>query len=147
MLLAGQRSYFELTILDYEYAATSQFYTDRNTLRLALRAGWQQHRSTATAPLLLTWEVVALLDWFTYLLKNGRSLPRLQFAEPCLKVECISANSDEFLIQIQMAHEAAPDWQSHPERLFWLPVVVRSAQLREAVLQLQQQTKRFPIRS
>lgn len=146
MLLTGQRSYFELNILDYEYDATSPFHTDRNMLRLALRAGWQQHRSTAIAPLLLTWETTTLLDWFTHLLRNGRPLPRLQFSEPCLKFECVSATTDEFLIQIQMAHEAAPDWYQNPEQPFWLPVVVRSAQLREAVQQLQQQVKRFPVR-
>lgn len=146
MLLTGQRSYFELNILDYEYDATSSFLNDRNTLRLALRAGWQQHRSTATAPLLMTWEIPTLLNWFTHLLKHGRPLPRLQFAEPCLKFECVSATSDEFLIQIQMAYEAAPDWHYIPEQPFWLPVVVRSAQLQEAVLQLQQQARKFPVR-
>lgn len=146
MLLTGQRSYFELNVLGYEYDAASPFHTDRNTLRLALRAGWQQHRSTASAPLLMTWETNTLLAWFTHLLKNGRPLPRLQFSEPCLKFECVSATTDEFLIQIQMAYEVAPDWHQNPEQPFWLPVVVRSAQLQEAVLQLQQQVKRFPVR-
>lgn len=146
MLLTGQRSFFELNLLDYEYPSDSPAAADRNLLWIAVRSGWQHHQSTATAAVLYAHEVKLLLHWLQQLLTTGRPQPRLAFTEPCLSFECLSADTDEFLIQIRLAHEIAPDWHSDPFSPFWLPVVVPKAKLRDAVSRLAQQSDRFPVR-
>lgn len=146
MLLIGQRSFFELNILDYEYAPDSSSLADRNLLWVAVRSGWQHHQSTSTAAILHTYEVEQLLNWLRYLHSTGRSQNRLLFSEPCLSFECISADSDEFLLQIKLAFEVAPDWHDDPFSPFWLPVVVPRRKLLEAINQLSDQFLSFPVR-
>jgi len=146
MLLIGQRSFFELNILDYENAPDSPSSADRNLLWVALRSGWQHHQSTSTAAILYTYEISTLLDWLRQLHTTGRSQGRLVFTEPCLSLECISADSDEFLLQIKLAFEIAPDWHDDPLSPFWLPVVVTRHKLAEAIGQLSDQFLNFPVR-
>lgn len=146
MLLIGQRSFFELTILDYENAPDSPSSADRNLLWLALRSGWQHHQSASTSAILHTYEIVKLLNWLRTLLATGRPPGRLVFAEPCLSMECISADADEFLLQIKLAFEIAPNWHNDPFAPFWLPVVVTKHKLAEAIHQLADQSISFPVR-
>ncbi|AQG78495.1 hypothetical protein [Spirosoma montaniterrae] len=146
MLLTGQRSFFELNILDYEHDAANPVMADRNLLWIAIRSGWQHHQSTSTAAILHTYEVETLLGWMRHLYTTGRPLPRLLFSEPCLSVECISADTDEFLLQIKLAYEIAPDWHSDPFLPFWLPVVVSKRKLAEAIDELSGQFINFPVR-
>jgi hypothetical protein len=146
MILIGQRSFFELTILDYEYAPDSPSFADRNLLWVAVRSGWQHHQSTSTAAILHAYEIELLLDWFRALQATGRPQSRLLFSEPCLSFECISADSDEFLLQIKLAFEVAPDWHDDPFSPFWLPVVVPKRKLADAISQLTDQFLKFPVR-
>lgn len=146
MLLAGQRSFFELNILDYEHPPTTLSSVDRNLLWVAIRSGWQHHQSTSTAAVLYTQEVDLLLHWLRHLYTTGRAQPRLLFTEPCLSFECISADSDEFLLQIKLAFEVAPDWHNDPFSPFWLPVVIPRRRLTEAIQQLADQFLKFPVR-
>ncbi|WP_040006377.1 WapI family immunity protein [Fibrisoma limi] len=146
MLLNGQRSYFELNLLDYEHPQTAPSSADRNLLWVAVRTGWQHHQSTATAAILHTYEIERLIHWLRHLCTTGRPLPRLLFSEPCLSFECISADTDEFLLQIKLAFEVAPDWHYDPFTPFWLPVVINKHKLSEAIHQLEQQFSNFPVR-
>ena len=146
MLLIGQRSFFELNILDYENAPDSPSSADRNLLWVAVRSGWQHHQSTSTAAILHTYEVESLINWFRYLHTTGRPQGRLLFSEPCLSFECISADTDEFLLQIKLAFEVAPDWHDDPFSPFWLPVVVPKRKLVDAIDQLAAQFLNFPVR-
>lgn len=146
MLLIGQRSFFELNILDYEYALDNSSVADRNLLWVAVRSGWQHHQTTSTAAILHTYEVEQLINWLRYLHTTGRPQNRLLFSEPCLSFECISADSDEFLLQIKLAFEVAPDWHDDPFSPFWLPVVVPKRKLLEAINQLSDQFLSFPVR-
>lgn len=146
MLLVGRRSFFELNILDYENAPDSPSAADRNLLWVAVRSGWQHHQSTSTAAILHTYEVEALLSWLRLLSATGRSQPRLLFSEPCISFECLSADAEEFLLQVKLAYEVAPDWHDDPFSPFWLPVVVSKRRLMEAVDQLADQFLNFPIR-
>lgn len=146
MLLVGQRSFFELNILDYEHAPDNSSLADRNLLWVAIRSGWQHHQSTSTAAILHTYEVEQLIDWLRHLHTTGRPQNRLIFSEPCLNFECISADSDEYLLQIKLAFEVAPDWHNDPFSPFWLPVVVPKRKLLEAINQLSDQFLSFPVR-
>ena len=146
MLLNGQRSFFEMTILDYENAPDSPSSADRNLLWLALRSGWQHHQSASTSAILYAYEVTKLLNWLRTLHTTGRPTGRLVFTEPCLSIECISADADEFLLQIKLAFEIAPDWHSDPFAPFWLPVVITKRRLSDAINQLTDQSISFPVR-
>ncbi len=146
MLLTGQRSFFELNILDYENASDSPASADRNLLWVAVRSGWQHHQSMSTAAILYTYEIDMLLNWLRHLYATGRSQNRLLFREPCLSFECISADTDEFLLQIKLANEVAPDWHDDPFSPFWLPIVVPKRKLLEAINQLAEQFIIFPVR-
>lgn len=146
MLLIGQRSLFELNILDYEHASDVSSMADRNLLWVAVRSGWQHHQSRSTAAILHTYEIELLLNWLRGLQAAGRPLGRLLFSEPCLSFECISADADTFLLQIKLAFEIAPDWHSDPLAPFWLPVVVPKRKLMEAIDQLSDQFLGFPVR-
>ncbi len=146
MHLIGQRSFFELNVLDYEHPATTASVADRNLLWVAVRTGWQHHQSTSTAAILHTYELDALINWLRQLHSTGRSPGRLLFAEPCLGFECISADSEEYLLQIKLAFEIAPDWHEDPFLPFWLPIVVTKAKLVDAIRQLEDQFINFPVR-
>ncbi|GAB3554285.1 WapI family immunity protein [Spirosoma fluminis] len=146
MLLIGQRSFFELNILDYEHAPDATVSSDRNLLWVAVRSGWQHHQSTSTAAILHTYEIDVLLGWLRHLYATGRPQSRLLFSEPCLSFECLSADSDEFLLQIKLAFEIAPDWHTDPFSPFWLPVVISKRKLAEAIDQLVDQFLNFPVR-
>ncbi|GAA4459847.1 hypothetical protein GCM10023189_34060 [Nibrella saemangeumensis] len=146
MRLAGSRSFFELNVLDYEYPASTAYRTDRNLLLIGFRAGWHKNQTAKTAPLLLTWELDALINWLRQLRDTGRMAPRLAFSEPCLAFECLSASANEFLLQIKMAQEATPDWHQNPQQPFWLPIVVTAAQISDAIHQLKSQAEIFPVR-
>lgn len=146
MLLIGQRSFFELNILDYENAPDSPSSADRNLLWVAVRSGWQHHQSMSTAAILYTHEIEMLLNWLRHLHATGRPQNRLLFTEPCLSFECISADTDEFLLQIKLAYEVAPDWHDDPFSPFWLPIVVPKRKLLEAIKQLADQFLIFPVR-
>lgn len=146
MLLIGQRSFFELNILDYEHSPDSSSSADRNLLRVAVRSGWQHHQSTSTAAILHAHEVELLLNWLRCLHTTGRPQSRLLFSESCLSFECISADTDEFLLQIKLAFEVAPDWHTDPFSPFWLPVVVPKRKLMDAINQLTDQFVNFPVR-
>lgn len=146
MLLHGQRSFFELNILDYEHASDTPIAADRNLLWVAVRSGWQHHQSTSTAAILHTYEIEQLLNWMRHLCVTGRPQSRLLFSEPCLSMECISADTDEFLLQIKLAFEIAPDWHDDPFSPFWLPIVISKRKLSEAIEQLADQFLKFPVR-
>ena len=146
MLLTGQRSFFELNILDYEHSLESPSPADRNLLWVAVRSGWQHHQSMSTAAIIHTYEVESLINWFRHLHTTGRPQARLLFSEPCLSFECISADTDEFLLQIKLAYEVAPDWHDDPFSPFWLPVVVPKRKLVAAIDQLADQFLHFPVR-
>ncbi len=146
MILSGQRSFFELNILDYEHLPDNPSPADRNLLWVAVRSGWQHHQSTSTAAILHTYEVDALLVWLRNLHANGRPQSRLLFSEPCLSFECISADADEFLLQIKLAFEVAPDWHTDPSSPFWLPVIVPKRKLADSISQLADQFLSFPVR-
>ena len=146
MLLIGQRSFFELNILDYENAPDSPSSADRNLLWVAVRSGWQHHQSTATAAILHTYEIEPLIAWLRQLQTGGRLPGRLLFSEPCLSIECLSADSEEFLLQVKLAFEIAPDWHDDPFSPFWLPVVVSKRKLSEAIEELTRQFIKFPVR-
>ncbi len=146
MLLVGQRSFFELMILDYENAPDSPSSADRNLLWLAIRSGWQHHQSASTSAILHTYEVAKLLGWLRSLYTTGRPPGRLVFTEPCLSIECISAEADEFILQVKLAFEIAPNWHSDPFSPFWLPVVVTRHKLADAISQLADQSVNFPVR-
>ena len=146
MILSGQRSFFELNILDYEHREDSFSLMDRNLLRIAVRSGWQHHQSTSTAAILHMHEVELLLNWFRHLYTTGRPQSRLLFSEPCLSFECISADTDEFLLQIKLASEIAPNWHDDPFAPFWLPVIVPKRKLMDAIDQLANQFLYFPLR-
>ena len=146
MLLIGQRSFFELDILDYEHAPDTFSPADRNLLWVAIRSGWQHHQSMSTAAILHSYEVESLLNWFRHLQDTGHPQGRLLFSEPCLSFECISADTDEFLLQIKLAFEVAPNWHNDPFSPFWLPVVVPRRKLADAIHQLAKQFVDFPVR-
>ena len=146
MLLVGQRSFFELNILDYEHPATAASSADRNLLWVAVRSGWQHHQSTSTAAILRTYELHTLISWLRQLYSTGRSPGRLVFAEPCLGFECISADSDEYLLQVKLAFEIAPGWHEDPFAPFWLPIVVTKHKIVDAIRQLEDQIINFPVR-
>ncbi|GAA4397060.1 hypothetical protein GCM10023187_05910 [Nibrella viscosa] len=146
MRLAGSRSFFELNVLDYEYPAGTSQRTERNLLLIGFRAGWHKNQTAKIAPLLFTWEINSLIDWLLHLRNTGRMAPRLAFNEPCLAFECLSASANEFLLQVQLAQEATPDWHHNPYQPFWLPVVVTATQISEAIDQLKQQAEIFPVR-
>ena len=146
MLLIGQRSFFELNVLDYEHPETIVSTADRNLLWVAVRSGWQHHQSTSTAAIIHAYELDTLINWLSRLRDTGQSPGRLLFTEPCLGFECISADSDEYLLQIKLAFEIAPDWHADPFSPFWLPIVVSKAKLVEAISQLEDQSANFPVR-
>jgi len=146
MLLIGQRSFFELNLLDYQYSSATPSEVERNRLWVAVRAGWWSHRSTSKATILQTYEIERLLTWLSQLYKMGGSPERLLFSDPSLSMECISGDENELLLQIKLAYAIAPDWHDDPLSPFWLPIVVAKTKIGEAITNLEGQFAKFPVR-
>lgn len=146
MRLTSTRSSLELTILDYDVPHGQADPTERNVLLISLLVTWHQNQSIRIAPILLTWEVVELRHWLQHLITHPQPLSRLHFSEPCFGIECLSAVKGEYLLQVFMKHEVAPDWHYDVELPFWLPIIVDESQVRQAIAYLAAQSRVFPVR-
>lgn len=146
MILAGQRSFFELTVLAYQHPVTESALTGQNLLRTTVRYGWLEQQPSANEAVLSAQEINSLINWLKQLYATGQPRERLNFKQSSLGFECISASHNEFLIQVKLSADIAPDWYINPLSSFWLPVVISKKKLANAINQLVNQFIKFPVR-
>jgi|GEM_PF-926473 len=150
MTLTGPTGSFELTVLDYEYSDSLRFL-ERNGLLVHLRTHHQNHEWAQAAPVLSTWELEMLCDWMRSVV-NRRAAPhnhqshRITFVEPDLSFSDFSAENEDFDLRLKLSHEAQPSWQYGSKQPFYLTLTPDAKQLQNAIADLDQQLKQFPVR-
>lgn len=144
MKLTGPESGFELNILDYE-CSDSPYFMDRNWLIVSLKTSYHNQKCIKTAPILSTWEVELLLKWMRSVASGREISPRLTFVEPALGFNNLSDGQGLYRFGIKLGSAARPNWQ-HDLKPFYLPVTPDKDELQGAILDLEQQLQRFPVR-
>ncbi len=145
MTLTGPTGSFELTVLDYEYS-DSPCFLERNGLLVHLRTRHQHHERVQAAPVLSTWELEMLCDWMRSVANRRHQSHRITFIEPELSFSDFSADNERYDLRLKLSHEAQPAWQYGSKQPFYLTLLPDAKQLQNAIADLDQQLKQFPVR-
>lgn len=149
MLLQSAHTAFDLEVLGYENPHGGSTSEDKNLLLTCLRItdkgrGWQ-----TIAPLLHTWEVQHLIDWFSDIL-NDREVPdQLSFLEPCIAIKLseIFTDKERFCFQLLFRYEAVPPWWNQPlHKPYVLSVECKRPVLCRAIRYLSSQIASYSVR-
>lgn len=144
MKLSGPEGGFELNILDYE-CSDSPYFMDRNWLIVSLKTKYHNQECLRTAPILSTWEIELLLKWMCSVANGHEISPKLTFVEPALGFNNLSSGSDEYRFRVELGSDALPNWQRGAQP-FHLPLAPDKSELQGAIMDLEQQLQRFPVR-
>ena len=144
MKLTGPEGGFELNILDYE-CSDSPCFMDRNWLIVSLKTNYHDRQCVRTAPILSTWEIELLLKWMRSVADERELSPKLTFVEPALSFNNVSSGHGDYRLRIKLGSDARPNWQCGTSP-FYLPVSPDKRELQGAIMDLEQQLRRFPVR-
>lgn len=132
MRLTGNQSFFELQLLTVQ---TNRLSTERHRpplLKLAVRSGWQRHRSVALGAALRTDELDQLVGWLRQMGEPHTQLPRLLFHDASLAFDCLTADADECLLQVKLDHDFTPAWHVNALTPFWIPILTSRLAVQQA---------------
>lgn len=132
MILTGNQSFFELQLLAVQPSRLSTERHRPSLLELALRSGWQRHRSVALGATLRTDELDQLVGWLRQMGQPHTRLPRLLFQDASLAFDCLTADADECLLQIKLDHDFTPAWHVNPLTPFWIPILTSRLAVQQA---------------
>jgi len=132
MILTGNQSFFELELLALQDNRLATDQPQSPVLELAVRSGWQRHRSVALGAALLTDELEQLVGWLRQMGQPHTQLPRLLFHDASLAFDCLTADADECLLQIKLDHDFTPTWHVNPLAPFWIPVLTTRLAVQQA---------------
>src|SRR5205823_2134715 len=113
MELVGFNGSLRLTVIGYEFPKATEWW-DANWLTVRadvrhLRGSW-----AATAPCLLTTDLLGLAAWFEQLAEGSRVDEIEEFIEPNLRFERVDGDADG-LLRVVLALELLPRWvREHP---------------------------------
>ena len=143
MILTGNQSFFELKLLALQDDRLSTVQPRSRSLELAVRSGWQRHRSVALGAALRIDELEQLVGWLRQMGEPHTQLPRLLFQDASLAFDCLTADADECLLQIKLDHDFTPAWHVNPLAPFWIPVLTTRLAVRQAADDLYAQFMRL----
>lgn len=132
MILTGNQSFFELKLLALQDDRLSTGRPRTRLLDLAVRSGWQRHRSAALGAALRTDELDQLVGWLRQMGEPHTQLPRLLFQDASLAFDCLTADADECLLQIKLDHDFTPAWHVNPLAPFWIPILTTRLAVQQA---------------
>ena len=132
MILTGNQSFFELQLLALQDNRLATDQPQSPVLELAVRSGWQRHRSVALGAALRTDELEQLVGWLRQMGQPHTQLPRLLFHDASLAFDCLTADADECLLQIKLDHDFTPAWHVNPLAPFWIPVLTTRLAVQQA---------------
>jgi hypothetical protein len=143
MVLANDTSWFQLTIVDYQFPHLTDDHWDANWLMISGSVQLSGKAWNFKDPCLTTFEALGLADWLEACAHGAPEKPYCSFTEPVLQFDLPDAGT----LRVSFALEASPpwgkqgdDWDKHG---FNLPV---GPQLLTAAADLRRQLERFPVR-
>lgn len=158
-LLGQDNSFFELTILGYQFPELTGDEWDANWLKIQGHIAlpivnptkpWKSEWSFID-PCLLTWEVQSLAEWFEACASRKLEKPEV-FTEPNLEFHCPEHSTGKITIRVYFELEARPPWNSsHWDKNnfvhdLWIDLIVTPKELHEAATDLRKQLEQFPQR-
>jgi len=104
---AGRDLIFHLGVAGYQFPEATD-PADANWLMVTVSVHHPDGDWTFTDPCLTTTELAELAAWFHLVAQGERSLPILQFMEPCLSFGIRGGESPE--LEVQLSLESSPNW-------------------------------------
>lgn len=115
MICLGDDIKFGFKVLGYEFSSTGDNEYDKNFLLVEIEVVTGNLHWTKAAPVLLTWEVKKIAEWFMLLADNKEPERELEFIEPNLHFSYTKINS-KTNIAINFAMEfLPPNWNEKQE--------------------------------
>ena len=143
MVLAGDNSWFQLTIDRYQFPHNTNDEWDSNWLVVEGQVRLDGREWMFIDPCLTTFEVQQLADWLEAAAAGTADKPFCGFVEPNLQFDLVEAR----VLRVSFALESAPpwaeqgdDWRKHG---FNVPI---GPSLGDAAQALRRQLKNFPVR-
>jgi hypothetical protein len=139
---------FELRILGYQFPRQADEFWDANWLTTEIRVTHAEGGWSATDPMLLTHEAIALAEWFEALAEGASPSGERTFTEPNIAFKLINGESGPTL-RVYFEVEARPSWaptrRAGSEDL-WVEFPLSEIDLASAAESLRQQLEQFPQR-
>jgi hypothetical protein len=149
MLLTGKDTRFELNVVSYEFPRAKAEKYDANWLSIKIKVKSLKGSWESTDPMLLTWDIKNLVQWFEDILINKEENKEIDFLEPNLRFVKIKDTKDKIFIRSYFELEARPKWAKSNvagEKNLWIDLSPSKEEMRIAIEDLRSQFKKFPIR-
>lgn len=136
----------ELRILQYQFPEI-QCDWDANWLTLGVRVRTADRRWSATDSCLLTWEAQGLVNWLSDLTTANQQDGGIDFLEPALAFHLAESGKDTLQLLVALRYGLLPlerrdsGWEE-----MVIPMRISRSALREGVLELAEEIRRFPMR-
>lgn len=142
MVLENEQSRLAISILDYEESKAINS-DDRNTLLVSIEVEHEGKSSIVTAPVIATYELAALADWFEKMANGFRTQP-VVLLEPCLFFDCTGCATESFQLMVRMEAEASPTWTNYYAEPFAMHFKLTGEQMAGAARALRQLHLNYP---
>src|ERR1044071_2081557 len=137
-------SYFEMSVVGYEFPELDHEDYDSNWLMTRIDVKHPLGSWSAIDPSLLTYEMASLADWLEEISSGSRSNPDQGFIEPCLEFHIKSDTCGEEILVVKFSHEYSPPWSRgklDEDEEHYLEFPLTELRLEEAVESLRGQLK------
>lgn len=145
VLLKDGSNQFSMSILAYE-ESDATYRADRNVLLTSVEIQHDGKASIVTAPVISTYELSALANWFEQTATGHRPDP-VVLLEPCLFFDCPRRVGDFFEVVVRMEAEASPNWTKYYAEPFAMMFRLAYAQMLETAQSLRRLHLDYPTRS
>ena len=138
----------ELKIVNYEFPNNKNGDDyDNNWLNVFIKVDSKVGKWQTVDPSLLTWEVMELITWFSYLSENRKvRYELLEFIEPNLSFELISKYDSEIKnIRIHFKLESRPK-SATDDREYFVDCELNKNDLKQIVVDLRKEIEKYPER-
>ena len=148
MILRGiDNQSVELKLVSYEFPNNEGGDYDSNWLNVFLKVDSKDGKWQTVNPSLLTWEVMALINWFSDLSENREVKHTLmEFLEPNLSFELINECDSEIKsIRILFDLEARPR-SATDDKEYFVDCKLDKNDLRQIAIELSKELEKYPER-
>ncbi|WP_338868230.1 hypothetical protein WBJ53_16980 [Spirosoma sp. SC4-14] len=145
MVLENPQKRLIISILDYQESGARN-EDERNVLLTSIELSHDGRSSIATVPIISTYELSALADWFEAVANYTKPKP-VVLQEPCLFFDCEQSTDRAFQVLVRMEAEASPSWTAYRAEPFSIEFWLSHEQMIGAAQSLRRLHEKFPTQS
>src|SRR3989344_5041802 len=142
-------SSFEMNVKSYESPDIINDEYDSNWLNINLKVKGLKKPWQVTDNCLLNWEILELIHWLEDIMINKENNKKIYFIEPNLRFVKTKKTIDNAYIRIYFELEARPKWAVSNvagQDDLWIDLTPSQNELRNAIMDLKKQLRKYPIR-